>query len=203
VAKSSGQEPPRATVPTRFAETNPPLPSGDYSYTVELVSTMNHQLGKLTEAVDSLKDQSRSHGQEIREISRDIHTFKVTATIVGAILAAAIAFAGWAINKGVDAYVQTYHPDRTVHQAIVKSPSRPARTSNCGSSLRDLPFRVVPFCLLEDVLRMTANGCVKTKQVGSASIRGSAQNDGNLMEHLSAVTNPACVALVWKFRIEA
>ena len=50
---------------------------------------------------------------------------------------------------------------------------------------------------------MTANGCVKTKQVGSASILGSAQNHGNLMEHLSAVTNPACVALVWKFGIEA
>ena len=84
------------------------LPGGDYSYTVEVVGTINHALGKLTEAVDTLKDQVKEHGSELKTISRDIHTAKTPLKIVGALLAALLAFAGWAINKGVDAYVASH-----------------------------------------------------------------------------------------------
>jgi len=98
------------SVPTSFPDITPPLPSGDYSYTVELVGRIQHQLGKLTEAVESMKVQIKDHGSEIKDISKDIHTAKTTVKIVGAILAALLAFAAWAINKGVDAYVASHAP---------------------------------------------------------------------------------------------
>ena len=53
------------------------LPGADYSYTVELVGTIQHQLGKLTEALDSLKEQSKEHGTELKAIGKDIHAVKV------------------------------------------------------------------------------------------------------------------------------
>lgn len=64
--------------PPRFAETPPPqyLPSGDYSYTVELVGTIQHTLGKLTEAVESLKEQSKEHGKKLDEVRMDVHGAK-------------------------------------------------------------------------------------------------------------------------------
>src|SRR5689334_7053124 len=77
-------------------------PGADYKLTVDLVGSLQHELGKLTEAVNSLKEQSRDHGLELKTISRDIHTAKTTVKIVGGILAALLAFSGWAINKAVD-----------------------------------------------------------------------------------------------------
>ncbi len=97
----------RATTPEDYPV--PPsfhLPSGDYSYTVELVGTIQNSLGQLTEAVEGLKRQSKDHGDELKRISQDIHTAKITARIVGAILVAAIGFGGSAINKGVDTFMQ-------------------------------------------------------------------------------------------------
>jgi hypothetical protein len=84
------------------------LPGADYSYTVELVGTIQLQLGKLIEAVESLKGQVKDHGAEIKAISTDIHTAKITLAIAGAIITALLAFAGWAINKGVDVYVSSH-----------------------------------------------------------------------------------------------
>ena len=75
------------------------FPSRDYSYTVELVATIQHTLGQLTEAVDALKEQTREHGKELKSIGHDIHTTKTIEKIVGVILAAVFAFFGWAINK--------------------------------------------------------------------------------------------------------
>ena len=97
----------QATTPEDFPTTAPShLPSGDYSYTVELVGTVQHTLGKLTEAVEGLKEQTKQHSTEIRTISQDIHSAKTTMKVVGAILAAVLAFGGWAINKGVDTFMQ-------------------------------------------------------------------------------------------------
>ncbi len=65
------------------------FPSGDYSYTVELVGSIQNTLGRLTEAVDSLKEQSKDYGKEIKEISKDLHAAKVTGRallwLVGAV----------------------------------------------------------------------------------------------------------------------
>jgi hypothetical protein len=53
------KDPQRATTPPQFAQTAPPYaPSSDYSF-LEIAMTMNSTLGQLTEAVNSLKDQSR------------------------------------------------------------------------------------------------------------------------------------------------
>ena len=67
---------------------------------------MQHTLGKLTEAVEGLKEQTKQHSTEIRTISQDIHGAKTTMKVVGAILAALLAFGGWVINKGVDTFMQ-------------------------------------------------------------------------------------------------
>ena len=97
----------RATTPEGFPTTaSSQLPSGDYSYTVELVGTMQNTLGKLTEAVEGLKEQTKQNNTEIRAISQDIHTAKTMMKVVGAIMAAALAFAGWAINKTVDTVME-------------------------------------------------------------------------------------------------
>lgn len=60
-------------------------PSGDYSYTVEVVMRMQATLGQLTEAVKTLQDQTKSlqeqskdHSRELKEISKDLHAAKVT-----------------------------------------------------------------------------------------------------------------------------
>lgn len=82
------------------------FPSGDYSYTVELVGTIQNSLGRLTESVDALKELSKEHGREIGDLKKDIHAAKTTLKVVGVVVAALLTFAGWAINKGVDAIIQ-------------------------------------------------------------------------------------------------
>ena len=80
---------------------------------MELVGRIENQLGKLTEAVETLKTQSESHGNTINDIGKDMHGFKMTARVVGAIIAAGVAFGGWAVNKAVDAYVQSHQQQHT------------------------------------------------------------------------------------------
>jgi hypothetical protein len=74
-------------------------PSGDYSYTVELVGAIQHQLGRLTEAVDSLKEQSKKTGEKLDEVRMDVHAAKaggkallwvvgIVGTLLGIVLAA-------------------------------------------------------------------------------------------------------------------
>lgn len=110
-----------ATSPERFAETPPPqqlgYPSGDYTYVLEIVMGMQSTMGKLTEAVESLKQQSAKHDEKLDGIGKDIHTAKTTLKVVGAILAAAIAFGGWVANKGIDAFVQLRQPTPQ-HEAL-------------------------------------------------------------------------------------
>jgi hypothetical protein len=87
------------TTPEDFPVTSQSAyPSGDYSYTVELVGTIQHQLGKLTEAVESLKEKTNHHGDKIEQIGKDIHGAKVALYVVGIIVAGAVAFLGWAIT---------------------------------------------------------------------------------------------------------
>jgi hypothetical protein len=88
----------KTTVPTKFPDTTPPVPSGDYSYVLEIVMNMQTAMGRLQEAVESLKDQSKEQGKEIRDIAKDIHAAKVTGKVllwvvgvVGALLGIFIA----------------------------------------------------------------------------------------------------------------
>ena len=96
---------PRSTVPTTpeaYPTTPPVLPSGDYTYTVEIVMNMQQTLGKLTEAVDSLKEQSKEQATEIRGIGKDVHAAKVVISVVGALIVGAIAFVGWVAKAYLD-----------------------------------------------------------------------------------------------------
>ena len=75
--KRQEEESRRSTTAEDVTIPDPPrLPSGDYSYTVELVGSMQHQLGKLTQAVESLTAQSREHGDELKKLSQALHTAK-------------------------------------------------------------------------------------------------------------------------------
>lgn len=82
--------------------TTPPAlsyPGADYSYTVELVGTIQHELGKLTEAVNSLKEQSKETGKKLDDVRMDVHAAKaagktllwvvgIVGTLLGLFLAA-------------------------------------------------------------------------------------------------------------------
>jgi len=93
--KETGRAPrvPRATLttPEEFTTASPhsAYPSGDYSYTVELVGSIQNALGKLTEAVDALKEQSKDHGKKIDEVRMDVHgakaVFKTLLWVVGVV----------------------------------------------------------------------------------------------------------------------
>jgi len=108
-------EQPKSRPPQGAAQTTPEgyptspspqhLPSGDYSYTVEVVGTINHALGKLTEAVETLKEQSREHGKELKQIGRDIHAAKM----VGGFLIAAAGLVGWVVHE-VISYLASHPP---------------------------------------------------------------------------------------------
>jgi hypothetical protein len=94
-----------SSVPTSFPETTPPLPSGDYSYVLEIVMRMQESVGRLSEAVSSLKDQSRAHGEKLDNIGKDVHAAKVVVSVLGGL----ILLVGGAIAWLVNTYIST-HP---------------------------------------------------------------------------------------------
>ena len=97
----------RVTTPTRFAETTPPqsLPSGDYSYVLEIVMNMQVTMGKLTEAVEGLKSQVKDHGIELKAIAKDIHAAKVVMSVIGGGIILVGSLIAWLVNT----YIST-HP---------------------------------------------------------------------------------------------
>jgi len=104
----SPKEPSRVSPPTKFAETTPPqvsYPSGDYSYVLEIVMAMQNTLGKLTEAVESLKDQSKGHSGKLDQLGKDVHAAKVVVGVVGALILLVAGFIAWITNT----YIST-HP---------------------------------------------------------------------------------------------
>jgi hypothetical protein len=71
------------------------LPSGDYSYTVELVARIENQLGGLTEAIKSIKETTKEHGVELRAIGKDVYAARTVTIFVGAFLTLVIAVVGY------------------------------------------------------------------------------------------------------------
>jgi hypothetical protein len=100
------QEDRPSSVPTSFPDTTPSLPTGDYSYVLEIVMNMQLSMGKLTEAIETLKTQSSNHDKKLDDIGKDVHAAKTTFKVVGAILAAVLAFTGWLISQGINTFVQ-------------------------------------------------------------------------------------------------
>ena len=98
------EDPPKATTTPHFPDTLPPpsLPSGDYSYVLEIVMHMQSAMGRLTEAVESLKEQSKDQGKELKTVSSDIHAAKVVVSVVGAIVIALLGLLGWIAKAYLD-----------------------------------------------------------------------------------------------------
>lgn len=99
--RSKGKSAAPSATPESFPTTPPqPQPPGaDYSYTVELVGAIQHQLGRLTEAVESLKEHSKEQGKKLDDIRLDVHAAKAAGktllwvvgaagTLLGILLAA-------------------------------------------------------------------------------------------------------------------
>jgi hypothetical protein len=88
----------RESTPPKMAEVTPPYPSGDYSYVLEIVMKMQDTVSQLKEAVASLKEQSKNHGDKLDQIGKDVHAAKVVISVVGGLIVLAAGFVGWAIN---------------------------------------------------------------------------------------------------------
>lgn len=73
----------------------PRLPSGDYSYTVELVGSIQHQLGRLTQAVESLTSKSGENEKELKKLSQDVHTAKTLVKVLGGLILLVCGFIAW------------------------------------------------------------------------------------------------------------
>ena len=94
-----------ASVPTSFPETTPTLPTGDYSYVLEIVMRMQESVGRLTEAVNSRKDQSKTQGEKLDNIGKDVHAFKVAVNVIGGLIVLVGGVIAWLVNT----YIST-HP---------------------------------------------------------------------------------------------
>jgi hypothetical protein len=130
-------KPPRAgrgtphsvTTPEDFP-TNPPrpqLPSGDYSYTVELVASINRELGHLTEAVNGLKEQAKDRDKkhdelvkEIRAVALDVHGAKAA----GKALLWVMSIVGAILGICAGAYLQAQFSKPAAPPTTVSQPSR-------------------------------------------------------------------------------
>jgi hypothetical protein len=102
---SREKDPQRGTTPPQLAQTPPSYsPSSDYSY-LETVMTMHTNLGQLTEAVNSLKDQSKGQGEELKSISKDLHAAKAVIAVFGTLILAVGGIIAWLVQT----YIST-HP---------------------------------------------------------------------------------------------
>jgi len=95
---------PRTTTPEDFP-VQPLEPSGDYSYTLEIVMRMQHTLGGLVEAVNSLKEASREYRDELKDLGKEFHAAKVLVRVLIAVAVGLGGIIGWAIN----AYIAATH----------------------------------------------------------------------------------------------
>jgi len=79
---------------------SPPVPLAalDQSFVLQMMLDLKASVASLKESVDSLKDQSKEHGTEIRAIAKDVHAAKV----VGAFIVLAAGFLGFVINVLVE-----------------------------------------------------------------------------------------------------
>jgi len=95
----------KPTTPEDFPAQSPPQPSGDYSYTLEIVMNMQLGMGKLIEAVDALKADSKEHREALREIDKEIHGAKVSFRVIIGVLLAIVGLIGW----GITTYISATH----------------------------------------------------------------------------------------------
>jgi hypothetical protein len=95
----------RSNKPTTSEEfpTQSPQPSGDYSYTVEIVMKMQQTMGALTEAVNGLKEDSKEYRAELKILGKEFHGAMVGVRWVIAVCVGFGALIGWAITTYISA----------------------------------------------------------------------------------------------------
>jgi hypothetical protein len=71
--------------PPRAFDTTPP-PSGDYTYTVEIVMRMQETMGRLSEAVDNLKEGQKEQRTKLEQIGKQIYAGIVVIVLIGGVL---------------------------------------------------------------------------------------------------------------------
>ncbi len=82
MARDKGDRPP--TTP-QYTDTPPTYTQpGDFSY-LEIIMAMHGTVAKLTEAVETLKTQSKEHGQKLERISHTIYAAAAVVTVIGGI----------------------------------------------------------------------------------------------------------------------
>jgi hypothetical protein len=88
------------TTPEAFPTTAPQLPSGDYTYTVEICMQMQRTLGQVEQSVKILSDDFREERKKISRLSHIIYAAGVVGTIGLAILI-------FLANKLADVFIAT------------------------------------------------------------------------------------------------
>ena len=91
----------KITVPSPI-DTNPQQPSGDYSYTLEIVMGMQSSMGKLIEAVDGLKSQSKSQSEKLDKVVAQIYAAKVVLVFIGILIAGAAGVFAFSVKTYLD-----------------------------------------------------------------------------------------------------
>ncbi len=88
----------RDETPSRFPSTPTPVPSSDYSFTLQAIMEMQKAIGGLTQSVSTLTKQSEDQGRKVERISHIIYAAGAVGTI----------FAGtavWLLSKIADLIV--------------------------------------------------------------------------------------------------
>jgi hypothetical protein len=91
----------RETTPKRFAETTPPTlyPSSEQGFPLLALMELQRSVGKLDEAVGTLKEQGKQQNDRLDKISKTIYAATAVLIVLGTIL-------GFMVNKGVDLLIQ-------------------------------------------------------------------------------------------------
>jgi hypothetical protein len=97
--KSSGKQSQPDVFPTTTPLTFQSGGSTDYSFVLPTLMEIQRGIGKLDEAVNTLKSKADEQGKKLEGIDRKIYAAIAILAVCGAVL-------GFLINKGVDLLIQ-------------------------------------------------------------------------------------------------
>ena len=93
------------TTPENYPIQSPPTaPSGDYSYTLEIVMNMQVTMGRLLEAVESLKADSKEHRSGLTDLAKEVHGYKIGIRWVIGVCIVIGGIVGWAVNAYISSH---------------------------------------------------------------------------------------------------
>jgi hypothetical protein len=105
VPRDKPRVPSGSAPPPDFPVTTP-LSSGDYSF-LEIVMAMQGSIFQLKEAVEGLKANSKSHGEKLESLGKDVHAAKVVVGLVGGFVGLVGIFLGIVLKALLDYLLRT------------------------------------------------------------------------------------------------